>query len=230
MSTDYSEDRLIQKSAAELMETELGWTSIYAYDKEVLGENGTFGRNSFHEVLLTQRFRLALKKLNPWINDKQIAEAIERMTERMSSQTLMQINEQKYQFIRDGIPVTRIKPDGTSEEIKAVVIDFENIDNNDFLCVRELWIYGALYRRRADIVGFVNGIPLLFVELKNHNVEVENAFNENYLTIWTPYRSCSIIMPLSFSVTDWKPVSVPLIRNGNFSMSGNDLQNWIMET
>ena len=180
MSTDYSEDRLIQKSAAELMETELGWTSIYAYDKEVLGENGTFGRNSFHEVLLTQRFRLALKKLNPWINDKQIAEAIERMTERMSSQTLMQINEQKYQFIRDGIPVTRIKPDGTSEEIKAVVIDFENIDNNDFLCVRELWVYGALYRRRADIVGFVNGIPLLFVELKNHNVEVENAFNENY--------------------------------------------------
>ena len=180
MSTDYSEDRLIQKSAAEFMETELGWTSIYAYDKEVLGENGTFGRNSFHEVLLTQRFRLALKKLNPWINDKQIAEAIERMTERMSSQTLMQINEQKYQFIRDGIPVTRIKPDGTSEEIKAVVIDFENADNNDFLCVRELWVYGALYRRRADIVGFVNGIPLLFVELKNHNVEVENAFNENY--------------------------------------------------
>lgn len=180
MSIDYSEDRLIQKSAAELMETELGWTSVYAYDKEVLGENGTLGRNSFHEVLLTQRFRLALKKLNPWINDKQIAEAIERMTEHMSSQTLMQINEQKYQFIRDGIPVTRIKQDGTSEEIKAVVIDFENADNNDFLCVRELWVYGALYRRRADIVGFVNGIPLLFVELKNHNVEVENAFNENY--------------------------------------------------
>lgn len=180
MSTDYSEDRLIQKSAAELMETELGWTSIYAYDKEVLGENGTLGRNNYHEVLLTHRFRQALKKLNPWINDKQIAEAIERMTERMSSQTLMQINEQKYQFIRDGIPVTRIKQDGTLEEIKAVVIDFENADNNDFLCVRELWVYGILYRRRADIVGFVNGIPLLFVELKNHNVEVENAFNENY--------------------------------------------------
>lgn len=180
MSTDYSEDRLIQKSAAELMETELGWTSIYAYDKEVLGENGTLGRNSYHEVLLTQRFRLALKKLNPWINDKQMAEAVERMTERMSSQTLMQINEQKYQFIRDGIPVTHIKSDGTSETIKAVVIDFDTADNNDFLCVRELWVYGALYRRRADIVGFVNGIPLLFVELKNHNVEVENAFNENY--------------------------------------------------
>ena len=53
MSIDYSEDRLIQKSAAELMETELGWTSVYAYDKEVLGENGTLGRNNYHEVLLT---------------------------------------------------------------------------------------------------------------------------------------------------------------------------------
>ena len=180
MSTDYSEDRLIQKSAAELMEKELGWTSVYAYDNEVLGEKGTLGRSTYKEVLLGIHFRKALKKLNPWISDKQITEAMERMTERMSSQTLMQINEQKYQFIRDGIPVTRVKSDGTSEEIKARIIDFDVPDNNDFLCVRELWVYGALYRRRADIVGFVNGIPLLFIELKNHDVEVENAFNQNY--------------------------------------------------
>ena len=180
MSTDYSEDRLIQKSAAELMEKELGWTSVYAYDNEVLGEKGTLGRSAYKEVLLGIHFRKALKKLNPWISDKQITEAMERMTERMSSQTLMQINEQKYQFIRDGIPVTRVKSDGTSEEIKARIIDFDVPDNNEFLCVRELWVYGALYRRRADIVGFVNGIPLLFIELKNHDVEVENAFNQNY--------------------------------------------------
>lgn len=180
MSTDYSEDRLIQKSAAELMEKELGWTSVYAYDKEVLGENGTLGRNRYHEVLLGSRFQVALKKLNPWISDKQTAEAMERMTEHMSSQTLMQINEQKYQYLREGIPVTRIKPDGTPEEIRARIINFEKGADNDFLCVRELKVYGSLYRRRADIVGFVNGIPLLFIELKNHNVEVENAFNENY--------------------------------------------------
>ena len=52
MSTDYSEDRLIQNSAADLLENELGWTSIYAYDREVLGENGTLGRTTYHEVLL----------------------------------------------------------------------------------------------------------------------------------------------------------------------------------
>ena len=180
MSKDYSENQLIQKSAADLLENELGWTSVMAWDAEVLGETGTLGRKSYHEVLLVRHFCKALKTLNPWMTEKQLAEAVERMTERMSSQTLMQINEQKYQYIKDGIPVTRTKPNGETEEVKAKVIDFASPHKNEFLCVRELWVYGALYRRRADIVGFVNGIPLLFMELKNHDVEVVDAFNKNY--------------------------------------------------
>ena len=180
MAKDYSEDQLIQRSAAEFLEKELGWTSIYAYDNEVLGANGTLGRGGYHEVLLTGRFRKALKTLNPWLKDKQLAEAVERMTEHMSSQTLMQINEQKYQYIKDGVPVTRVKSNGETEEVRAKVIDFSSPQKNDFLCVREMWVYGALYHRRADIIGFVNGIPLLFMELKNHDVEVVDAFNQNY--------------------------------------------------
>ncbi len=180
MSKDYSEDQLIQKSAADLLENELGWISVMAWDAEVLGVSGTFGRKSYHEVLLTRHFCKALKSLNPWMTDKQLAEAVERMTEHMSSQSLMQINEQKYQYIKDGVPVTRVKPNGETEEVRAKVIDFASPQKNEFLCVRELWVYGALYRRRADIVGFVNGIPLLFMELKNHDVEVVDAFNKNY--------------------------------------------------
>ncbi len=180
MSYDYSEDQLIQKSTADFMEKELGWTSIYAFDKEVLGPDGTLGRNSYHEVLLLRHLRKALKTLNPWLTDKQMQEAVERMTEYMSSQTLMQINEQKYQYIKDGVPVTRVKPSGETEEVKAKVIDFASPNKNEFLCVRELWVHGALYRRRADIVGFVNGLPLLFMELKNHDVEVRSAFDDNY--------------------------------------------------
>ena len=180
MPHDYSEDQLIQKSTAEFLEKELGWTSVYAFDQETLGKDGTLGRKSYHEVLLTRHLCQALKRLNPWLTDKQLQEAMERMTERMSSQTLMQINEQKYQLIRDGIPVSRIKPNGETEEVRAKVIDFASPDKNEFLCVRELWVHGALYRRRADIVGFVNGIPLLFMELKNHDVEVVDAFNQNY--------------------------------------------------
>ena len=180
MPKDYSEDLLIQKSTADFMEKELGWKSVYAFDQETLGGNGTLGRNSYHEVLLTRNFSKALKALNPWLNEKQLQECVERMTEHMSSQTLMQINEQKYQLIRDGIPVTRIKPNGETEDVRAKVIDFASPDKNEFLCVRELQVHGALYRRRADIVGFVNGIPLLFMELKNHDVEVVDAFNKNY--------------------------------------------------
>ena len=180
MSKDYSEDQLIQKSAADLLENELGWTSVMAWDAEVLGELGTFGRKSYHEVLLTRHFCKALKALNPWMTDKQLAEAVERMTEHMSSQSLMQINEQKYQYIKEGIPVTRTKSNGETEEVKAKVIDFASPEKNEFMCVRELWVYGSLYRRRADIAGFVNGIPLLFMELKNHDVEVVDAFNKNY--------------------------------------------------
>ena len=180
MSHDYSEDQLIQKSAAEFLEKELGWMSVYAFDKETLGVDGTLGRSNYHEVLLTRHFCKALKTLNPWLTEKQLAEAVERMTEHISSQTLMQINEQKYQMIRGGVPVTRVKSNGETEEVRAKVIDFNSPDRNEFLCVRELWVHGSLYRRRADIVGFVNGIPLLFMELKNHNVEVVDAFNQNY--------------------------------------------------
>ena len=182
MAKDYSEDQLIQKSTAELMENELGWKSVYAFDQETLGVDGTLGRKNYHEVLLTRHLGEALKRLNPWLTDKQLQECIERMTEHMSSQTLMQINEDKYKLIRDGIPVTRVKPNGETEEVKAKVIGFSQEDRNynEFLCVREMWVYGPLYHRRADIIGFVNGIPLLFMELKNHDVEVVDAFNQNY--------------------------------------------------
>jgi type I restriction enzyme R subunit len=180
MSKDYSEDQLIQKSTADFLEQELGWKSVYAFDQETLGADGTLGRTSYHEVLLTRHLTQALKRLNPWLMDKQLQESLERMTAHMSSQTLMQINEQKYHLIRDGIPVTRVKPNGETEEVRAKVIDFASPEKNEFLCVREMWVYGALYHRRADIVGFVNGIPLLFMELKNHDVEVVDAFNQNY--------------------------------------------------
>lgn len=179
---DYSEDKLIQQSTAEFMEHELGWKSVFAFGKEVLGENGTLGRTSEHEVLLRPRFKAALKRLNPWMSEKQLEEALLRMTEHVSSASLMQINEQKYRYIRDGIPVTVYKPNGEQEEKRAIVIDFreDHILDNDFLVVRELYVHGALYRRRADLVGYVNGLPLVFMEVKNHDVDVEDAFTDNY--------------------------------------------------
>ena len=180
MSYDYSENILVQESAGNLLRDELGWNVQFAYNKEVLGKNGTFGRTSYKEILLKRYFNAALKKFNPWINDEQILEAQRILENRLSTSSLLQINEEKYFLIRDGIKVTVKKPNGETEKQTAALIDFKNPQNNYFLAVKELKIHGDLYRRRTDIVGFVNGIPLLFVELKKTTVDVQNAYEDNY--------------------------------------------------
>jgi len=180
VSYDYSENILVQESAGNLLHNELGWDVRFAYNTEVLGENGTFGRRTYNEILLPRYFRAALQKLNPWITSAQIEEAQKTLETHLSTSSLMQVNEEKYFLIRDGIPVTVKRPDGKIETKKAAVIDFKNPLNNYFLAIKELKIHGDLYRRRTDIVGFVNGIPLLFVELKKNTVDVQNAYDDNY--------------------------------------------------
>lgn len=183
MSYDYSENILVQESAGHLLERELGWEVAFAYNTEQLGKDGTFGRTSYREILLTRYFRQALQRLNPWLTSAQMDEAQKKMESRLSTASPMQINEEKYALIRDGIPVTVKRPDGRTEEKKAAVIDFQHPNDpkrNHFLAIKELKIHGDLYRRRTDIVGFVNGIPLLFVELKKNTVDVQNAYTDNY--------------------------------------------------
>ena len=180
MSYDYSENILVQDSVGNLLRDELGWDVKFAYNTEVLGESGTFGRRSYKEILLVRYFRDALKKLNPWLTDVQVLEAQAVIEKHLSTSSLLQINEEKYFLIRDGIPVTVKRPDGRTETKKAAVIDFQNPENNYFLAIKELKIHGDLYRRRTDIVGFVNGLPLLFVELKKTTVDVQNAYDDNY--------------------------------------------------
>ncbi len=109
MSYSYNGDQLIQQSAVELLEKELGRMSVYAFDKEVFGDckspqSVTLGRSSYQEVLLTIRFRKALMTLNPWLTNNLLGEAVERMTEHMCSQT--QINELKYQYIKESVLAT----------------------------------------------------------------------------------------------------------------------------
>ena len=183
MSYDYSENILVQESAGHLLEDELGWRVELAYNTEVLGENGTFGRKSYKDILLVRYFKEALKRLNPWMTPALVEDALKTFTRHLSTSSLMQINEEKYGYIRDGIPVKVKKQNGQIEEKRAMVIDFEHPNDeerNQFLAIKELKIHGDLYRRRTDIVGFVNGIPLLFIELKKNSVDVQNAYTDNY--------------------------------------------------
>ena len=180
MSWEYSENILVQNSAGKVLSDKLGWEVVFAYNTEVLGENGTLGRKSYKEIVLTRYLRRALFDNNDWMTEEYADSAVKTLCVYTASATLMQINEEKYSMLRDGIPVQVKKPDGTFEVRNAAVYNFDEPEKNHFLAVQEMKIHGELYRRRTDIVGFVNGIPLLFVELKKQNVDVKNAYDCNY--------------------------------------------------
>lgn len=180
MSWEYSENVLVQNSAGDLLRDVLGWDVVFAYNKEVLGENGTLGRKSYKEIVLTRYLRKALFELNDWLTDELCNTAIKTLLAFTASDTLMQINQKGYEMLRDGISVTYKKPNGETENRKVCVFNFDQPEKNHFLAVKEMKIHGDLHRRRTDIVGFVNGIPLLFIELKKQNVDVQDAYTCNY--------------------------------------------------
>lgn len=180
MSWEYSENILVQNSAGDLLHNVLGWDVVYAYSKEILGENGTFGRISYKEIVLKRYLKQALLKLNDWLTDELCDTAIKSLLAYSTSETLMQVNQKKYEMLRDGIPVPYKKPNGETEDRLVRVFNFDQPEENHFLAVKEMKIHGDLYRRRTDIVGFVNGIPLLFIELKKQNVDVQDAYTCNY--------------------------------------------------
>jgi type I restriction enzyme, R subunit len=88
-------------------------------------------------------------------------------------------NREVYNIIRNGIPVEYEGENGRTEHESVKVIDFNNPENNDYLAVTQLWIKGERYPRRPDIIIYINGLPLVFIELKNSNVKVRNAYDDN---------------------------------------------------
>jgi len=176
---DYSEDRLVQEPAAAFLEGQLNWRSIYAFDSETYGPDSLLGRKDRSEVVLTRELTAALKKLNPTLPDSAIEAAKNELLDADPTKSMLQHNEAKWKLMRDGVPV-KIKSDNGETDERVRVIDFDKPDNNDFLAVRELWVKGTSWDRRCDIVGFVNGLPLVFIELKRHDKGLKAAFDDNY--------------------------------------------------
>jgi len=179
MSGPMTEDRLVQATTAAYFRDVLGWDSIYAYNDEVLGPDGTLGRRSEGEVVLTRELRAALQDLNPGLPADAYDQAVRLIVETSAVKSLVQINREKYGYYRNGVPVAVKRPDGSTQDLRLRVFDFGEPTNNRFLVVRELWVAGYPYRRRPDILGFVNGISLLFIELKNVHKDIRHAYDKN---------------------------------------------------
>ncbi|WP_045219077.1 type I restriction endonuclease subunit R [Desulfonatronum thioautotrophicum] len=178
--TPYTEDTLVQETTAEFMDQELGWKSVYAYNKEDFGPDSLLGRASDREVVLVRTLRGKLVELNQGLPDVAYDEAVRQITTISAAQSLLATNREKHNLLRDGVQVGFRNAKGELERRRLRLFDFNNPLNNDFLCVRELWVRGDLYRRRADIVGFVNGLPLLFMECKNVYKDLQTAYERNY--------------------------------------------------
>ena len=173
----YNELNLIELPAIELFKS-LGYEHLDCFN-EIFGENGTLGRETPSDVVLVPRLRDALYRLNPDLSDEAIEQAIEELTRDRSSLNPVVANREIYKMIRDGVKVTVSQGDG-GEEIETVkVVDFDEPENNDFFLASQFWVTGEMYRRRADLVGFVNGLPLIFIELKAVHKRLENAYRDN---------------------------------------------------
>ncbi|MCK9211801.1 MAG: type I restriction endonuclease subunit R [Ignavibacteriaceae bacterium] len=199
MSYEYSEDALIETATQQVLE-ELDWKVVYAWKNETLGDDGLLGRETKSEVILRRYLLVALKEYNKGLPEIAYTQAIEQIEQKIADKTLGRINKEKYVLLTDGVPVSYTNSNGELEKKKLRVFDFDNYKNNDFLAVRQLEIVGELYNRRTDVIGFVNGIPLVFFELKAHHRDLRNAYEDNlkdYKDTITQVFHCNAFIILS---------------------------------
>ena len=164
LATEYSENVLIQQPAIALF-GELGWETADLFREWANGKS-TEGRETEHEVILARRLRAALEQLNTDLPAEALDQAIEELTRDRSKMVQEEASHEVYRLLKGGVKVDVRADDGSWTKKVAVVIDWRNPSNNQFFLASEFWVAGDMYRQRCDLVGFVNGIPLLLSELK----------------------------------------------------------------
>jgi type I restriction enzyme R subunit len=173
-----SEDQL-EKATIALLKNTYGYRSVncFTQDSENLSDHSN--RVSKQEVVFPDILRKYARTLNLGIPEPVIDSAIDKLIARRTAMSPILANKEIYTLLRDGIPVEYENSSGRTEHGIVKVIDFTNSQANDFCAVTQLWIKGERYPRRPDIIIYVNGLPLVFIELKNSNVKVQNAYNDN---------------------------------------------------
>jgi type I restriction enzyme, R subunit len=178
MPHPFTEDQLVEQPAIGLFAA-LGWETVSALD-ESFGVTGTLGRETKGEVVLPGRLRAALVKFNPATPAEAIQAAMDEVLRDRSAMAQEAANHEIYRLLKEGIPVSvPDRENGGQKTERLRVVDWAQPENNDFLLVSQISIVGSLYTCRPDLVGFVNGLPWVVVELKKPGVAARAAFDEN---------------------------------------------------
>ena len=178
MTHSYNEEALVEQPAIQLF-AEMGWQTLSALE-EVFGVGSTLGRETKSEAVMVSRLRAVLDRLNPSLPPEAISAAIDQLTRDRSVMSLAAANREVYGLLKDGVEISVTDARTGGQEPKRVrVIDWENPTANDFLLVSQFSVTGTLYTRRPDLVGFVNGLPIVVIELKKPGVPAQQAFDDN---------------------------------------------------
>ncbi|WP_069861076.1 type I restriction endonuclease subunit R [Pseudomonas citronellolis] len=211
-SHDYSEDTLVEQPAIVLFES-LGWETGNLY-AEWTGSSSSEGRQTQQDVVLEGRLRAALSKLNPDLPSEAINLVVEELARDRSKLLPVNANQEVYRLLKDGVPVSVTDEHGHNTLKVARVIDWGNVEENDFFLASQFWVKGDYHTRRTDLLGFVNGIPLLFVELKATHKTLKAAYDDNL----TDYRT---VIPQLFTYN-----GALMLSNGSQTVVGSTFSPW----
>ena len=179
----YNENNLVEQTVIKLIQELWGNSEchINAYTDE---EDTKLGRNNRGEVVLTKYLRPALLKINTHVNSNAIDQVVNEITRSRAHLSLISANQEVYTLLRDGVSVNIRRESGEMDTEKVRIFDYEHPENNEFLLVSQMWITGPIYTKRPDLIVFVNGIPLINIELKSIEKNLKDALTDNI----TPYR------------------------------------------
>ena len=133
-------------------------------------------RSSINEVILEDRLRSSLKKINPWLKDNSLDKVIRKIS-NIHTSTLMEANQEVHELITKKDAITQ-KPTPESKPQPVFIIDYEDIENNDFLVVNQMKYHGARNNSIPDIVVYINGLPLAVIEAKSPKVSIAEAISD----------------------------------------------------
>ena len=174
----FSEDALVEQTAIALL-AELGWQTASGRG-ETFGPSGTLGRETPSDVVLVPRLRAALQRLNPDVPTAALQHALDELTRNRAAMSLVAANREIYTLLKDGLLVSIPDPiQGGQQTTRLRLVDWDTPAHNDFLLVSQLKIAGLLQNCIPDLVGFVNGLPWVVIELKRPGVAVRQAYDGN---------------------------------------------------